>query len=87
VLHEMKLLTESTNPYFIRTYFAFQDYESLYLVTEAIDSIEFSEIIGKRFTEEEAKYVIFALISIIEELHKKGFAFTELCPKNLHINK
>jgi serine/threonine protein kinase len=66
VLEEMRVLTRTNNPYFIKAYFAFQDTHSLYLVTEAIDSLEFTHLIGKRFTEPEAKYVIFALLSIIE---------------------
>lgn len=44
---------------------------------EPIDSIPFTQLLGYfPFTEDQTRYVVFALISILEELHSKGYAFT-----------
>ena len=88
-MNELRLLTQSDNEFIIKVYFAFQDYENLYLVSEALDSLSFEQILYSHdFTEdeEEAQYVITGLISIIEYVHSHNFAITELSPSNIHID-
>jgi serine/threonine protein kinase len=38
------------------------------------------------FTENESRYVVAALLSIIDYVHRQGFAITELSPANIHID-
>jgi serine/threonine protein kinase len=44
-MNELRLLTQSDNEFIIKVYFAFQDYENLYLVSEALDSLSFEQIL------------------------------------------
>lgn len=40
-----------------------------------------------QFTESETRYIVIALLSVIEYVHNAGFAITSLSPKDIHINR
>ncbi len=66
----------------LKTYFAFQDYEYLYLVCEYFSAYSLMEVMKvHEFSENETKYIASALISVIEEIHGQGYAITQLSPK------
>lgn len=55
---------------------------------EHIHSIPFTTLLyNYPFTEDHTRYVVSALIAFLEELHAKGYAFTELSPKNIHFDR
>lgn len=55
---------------------------------EPIQSIPFTLLLHNYpFTEDHTRYVVSALISVLEELHAKGYAFTELSPSNIHFDR
>lgn len=57
--------------------FAFQDYSSLYLVYEYIEGFKLSEVLREHvLSEDEAKYIVIGLVTVIEKLHQQKFAIT-----------
>lgn len=81
-MSELLLLTQSNNKFLLKTYFAFQDYEYLYLVSEYFSAYPLMEVMKvHEFSENETKYITSALISVIEEIHGQGYAITQLSPK------
>ena len=83
----MRILTESNNNNIIKVFAAFQDTEFLYLVAESFDSVPFQELLEEHsFTEDETRYVVQSLLSLLSYVHGKGYALTELSPKNIHFD-
>lgn len=84
----MRLMTNSTNSNIIKVYFAFQDNEFLYLVTESLDSVSFEQLLEEHsFSEDETRYVVTALLGILDYVHSRGYALAELSPKNIHFDQ
>lgn len=72
----------------IEPLYAFQDYSSLYLVTEFIDGFTLEEVLKYHvLSEEEAKYVIVGLVTMLEKIHQQKFILAELCPKNIIVDR
>ena len=85
-LRELRIFTCIQNSFLAKVYFAFQDERSLYIASEALDSLPLSTLLQYHvFSEEETRYVVMALLSIIEDVHSLGMAMTELSPQHIHI--
>ena len=85
---ELFLLTQDDIPYINPCIYAFQDSQYLYMVSSYIEGYTLQEIFEKKheFNENEGKYVMMTLISIIDGLHRKGYVFGELSPRNFIID-
>jgi serine/threonine protein kinase len=80
----MRLLTTSSNCSIIKVYLAFQDQQFLYLVTEALDSVSFETLLEEHcFSEDETRYVVSTLLGILDYVHARGYALTQLSPKDI----
>jgi len=102
VMNERKLLSQLKHPYielafFIITYFrflinmfyAFSDYENLYLVTDLVTSGDLRYHLSKRkkFTESETKFFIACILIGLEYMHNNGVIHRDIKPENLLLDE
>lgn len=85
IINERKLLSMLKHPFLINMFYAFQDYENLYLVTDLVTGgdLRYHHNKRKNFSEEETKFFIACCIIGLEYMHNKGVIHRDIKPENL----
>lgn len=85
VMNEQKLLFELRHPFLVNMRFAFQNKDTLYLVTDLMKGGDLRYHIGtkRRFSEEEVKFIIACIIVGLEYLHINLILHRDIKPENL----
>lgn len=88
-MNERKLLSLLKHPFLINMFYAFQDLENLYLVTDLVNGGDLRYYLGKRkvFSEPETKFFICCIIVALEYLHKNGVIHRDIKPENLLLDE
>ena len=85
ILNERELLAQLKHPFIINMYYAFQDKENLFLVTDLIEGgdLRFHMRSRKHFTESEAKFLIACAVAGLEYMHLNGVLHRDIKPENI----
>ena len=71
--------------FLINMFYAFQDFENIYLVTDLITGgdLRFHQSKRKKFTEKETQFFIACVIIGLEYMHNQGVIHRDIKPENL----
>jgi serine/threonine protein kinase len=86
---ERKILEKIDYPFIAQLFYAFQNKEKLYMITEYMPGGEMFYHLHKEeyFKESKAKFYICEIILALGELHKNNIIFRDLKPDNVVIDK
>lgn len=84
ILMERSILSILSNPFIVNINFAFQDKKQLFLGLDLKlgGDLRF-HMIKKKFSEEEAKFIIFCVLMALEYLHNSGIMHKDVKPENI----
>lgn len=82
-------LTEVVYRFLINMFYAFSDYENLYLVTDLVTSGDMRYHLSKRkkFTEPETKFFLACILIGLEYMHNNGVIHRDIKPENLLLDE
>ena len=82
---ERILLSKLHHPFIVNMYYAFQDYENLYLVMDLLTGGDLRYHIWRnyQFQENETKFFIACLLISLEYIHNKNIIHRDIKPENL----
>ena len=90
IMNERELLMELRHPFIVNMYYAFQDRENLYLVTDLMPGGDLRYHLGKakKFPEaqsstEYAEFLIACIVTSLEHLHNHEILHRDIKPENL----
>lgn len=85
VLSERKLLAMLKHPFIVNIQYAFQDFESLYLVMDLMPGGDLRYHLAKNkvFSEETTKFFIACIVTSLEYLHVNSVIHRDIKPENL----
>ena len=85
VKSERDILSNIFHPFIINMQYAFQDKNNLYLVLDYITGgdLRYHLCMGKKFTEEESKFIIANIVLSLEYIHNNNVIHRDLKPENL----
>lgn len=85
VMNERKLLTVLKHPFIVNMHFAFQDRENLYLGMDLLTGgdLRYHISLAKRFSEEQARFFIAAILVALEYIHANNIIHRDLKPENM----
>ena len=88
ILTELSILSRIHHPFICNIYFAFQDKEYLYLVSDFYSSGDFRYqlIHCKIYTEPQIKFLISNILLSLEYLHSNKVIHRDIKPENILIN-
>lgn len=84
-MNERKILEKINFPFIVKLYYAFQDAEKLYLVTEFMQGGELFFFLKTRgrLPEKEVKLYAAEIILALQHLHDKNIIYRDLKPENI----
>lgn len=84
-MNERTILEKMNCPFIVKLYYAFQDNNKLYLVTEFMQGGELFYFLKKRgkIPEKEVKLYAAEIILALEHLHKHNIIYRDLKPENI----
>ena len=85
ILEELTLLSKISHPFIINIHFAFQDIESLFLVSDYLEGgdLRYQLSKNKTFTETQTKFLISNLLLSLDYLHTNNIIHRDIKPENL----
>lgn len=85
IMNERKLLSQLKHPFLINMFYAFQDYENVYLVTDLVTGgdLRYHHNRRKLFSEEDTKFFIACCVIGLEYMHNNGVIHRDIKPENL----
>ena len=86
---ERKILEKIDYPFIAQLFYAFQNKEKLYMITEYMPGGEMFYHLHKEqyFKESKAKFYICEIILAIEHLHKNNIIYRDLKPENILLDE
>lgn len=90
ILNEQKLLSELMHPFLGNLRYSFQDTEKLYIVTDYLEGGDlgyYMHVKKKKFTENQAKFIIANIIIALEFVHGNGVIHRDVRPENVVFNE
>jgi serine/threonine protein kinase len=87
--NEREILEKINHPFIVKLFYAFQNNEKLYLVTEFMQGGELFFHLKKEhvFTEEKAKLYACEIVLAIEHLHLNKIIYRDLKPENVLLDE
>lgn len=88
-MNQKKLLASLKNNFMVNMVQSFQDRQTLYLVMDYLPGGDLRHHIAKkrRFTEQEAKFIIACIFLGLEYLHNKSIIHRDIKPENLVLDE
>lgn len=85
ILNEIAIIKELDHPNILKVYEAYEDKDSLYIVTELINGGELFDEISKRqnFTEQDAAVIVKQILEAMAYCHGTNIVHKDLKPENL----
>ena len=85
IKYERELLSHLKNPFIINMYYAFQDYDNLYLVMDFLSGgdLRYHICRHRKFSEDETKFIICNIILGLEYIHNMRIIHRDIKPENL----
>lgn len=84
ILMERSVLSILNNPFIVNINFAFQDKKNLYLGMDLKSGGDLRfHMIQRKFSESEAKFIIFCVLIALEYLHNSGVIHKDVKPENI----
>ena len=85
IKYERELLSHLKNPFIINMYYAFQDYDNLYLVMDLLSGgdLRYHICPHRKFSEDETKFIICNIILGLEYIHNMRIIHRDIKPENL----
>ena len=85
IKYERELLSHLKNPFIINMYYAFQDYDNLYLVMDLLSGgdLRYHICRHRKFSEDETKFIICNIILGLEYIHNMRIIHRDIKPENL----
>ena len=85
IMSERELLSKMKHPFIVNMYFAFQDFQNLYLVMDLLTGGDLRYHISKqrKFTEMQTKFFISNILISLEYIHSKNIIHRDIKPENL----
>ena len=88
VMNEKALLAELDNFFLINLLHAYQDRRNLYLLLDYLPGGDLRmHLSHKKFSEEEAKFVVVCVLLGLKYLHEKGVIHRDIKPENIVLDK
>mmetsp|Transcript_42641 Transcript_42641/g.40940 ORF Transcript_42641/g.40940 Transcript_42641/m.40940 type:complete len:193 (+) Transcript_42641:33-611(+) len=89
ILNERKLLAQLKHPFLINMFYAFSDYENLYLVTDLVTGgdLRYHLTKKKQFSEDQTKFFISCIMVGLEYMHNNGVIHRDIKPENLLLDE
>ncbi|OMJ74355.1 hypothetical protein SteCoe_26744 [Stentor coeruleus] len=88
-LKESEILEKISHPHLLAYYETLEDQENFYVVTELCKGGNLSQRLCKKrkFSENEAAYVLFQILKALEFLHKENVVHRDLKPDNIFLEE
>ena len=86
---ERNLLENLNHPFIVKLYYAFQDKENLYFVTDFMQGGEFFSFLSKsvQLKEKQARFYLSEILLALEYIHNNKCIYRDLKPENILIDK
>jgi calcium-dependent protein kinase len=85
MVNEISIIKELDHPNILKVYEAYEDHDSIFIVTELIHGGELFDEISKRqnFTEQDASVIIKQILEAMAYCHGLNIVHKDLKPENL----
>ncbi|CAI2369758.1 unnamed protein product [Moneuplotes crassus] len=85
IMNERKILEILDCPFLVNLKFAFQDHHNCYLVTDLMSGgdLRYAFIQKKTFTEDQAKFIIGAILIGLDYIHDYNIIHNDIKPENI----
>lgn len=89
VMNEKQLLLSLKNPFLVNMIQSFQDRETLFLVMDYLPGgdLRYHIAKGKKFKEEEAKFIMACIFLGLKYLHEKEIIHRDIKPENIVLDE
>ena len=85
IKYERELLSRLKHPFIVNMYYAFQDYDNLYLVMDLLNGgdLRYHICRKRKFSEEQTRFFISCIVLALEYIHSKSVIHRDIKPENL----
>ena len=89
IIIELSLLSRIHHPFIVNIYFAFQDTDYLYLISDHFPKgdLRYQLINNKKYTERQVKFIISNLLLSLEYIHANNIIHRDIKPENILIDE
>ena len=89
IISERELLSKIKHPFIVNMYFAFQDFQNLYLVMDLLTGgdLRYHLSKNKKFSENQTKFFLSNILLSLEYIHNKNIIHRDIKPENLVLDK